>query len=337
MTDASQIRVGVIGLHFGARTHVPAFRRDPRCIVAALAGRTEERTRTVAAELGVPAAYGDWRALLSDAEVDAVSIALPPAEQPAVIAEAARRGIHVFCEKPLAATVQAAAEALDAVRTSSVVHTIDFVFPEILAWRRAQELLRAGAIGAVRHFSYLWQVATLSSRVADSWKNRSDAGGGVVSNFVSHVVFNIEWLLAPMASVDVTRPRDGRSAASCFDAVMYLHNGIHGSVSVATDAYLGAGHRVTVFGDAGTMVLSNQTTDYASGFEVSVGTRAAGQLDVVHRDVGSAGVDGRVAPVGAIASRFLDAIGGTGKASPGLEDGLRVQQWLQRMNDVIAN
>ncbi len=337
MTQARPIRVGVIGLHFGAQVHVPAFRRDARCIVAALAGRTPDRTAAVAAEIGVPGAYGDWRALLSEGAVDAVSIAVPPSEQPAVIIEAARRGIHVFCEKPLASTVDSAAEAVAAIRTSGVVHAIDFIFPEIPAWRRAQELLRAGAIGAVRHFSYVWRIATRSSRVADSWKSRSEEGGGVVLNLVSHVVFNIEWLLGTMASVDVTRPRNGRSAASFFDCVMYLENGIHGSVSVATDAYLGEGHRVTVFGDSGTIVLSNQTTDYASGFEVSVGTRANRHLDVVHRDAGSPGVDGRIAPVGSIAARFLDAIGGSGEAAPGLQDGLRVQRWLQHMNDAIGH
>ena len=54
------IRIGVIGLRFGAQIHVPAFREDPRCIVTAVAGRDQARTDAVASELGVPVAYSDF-------------------------------------------------------------------------------------------------------------------------------------------------------------------------------------------------------------------------------------------------------------------------------------
>ena len=332
MATSELIRVGVVGLRFGAQVHVPAFRADPRCVVAALAGRDTRRTASAAEDLGIQAAYGDWRALLAEGRIDAVSIAVPPTEQPAIIAEAAQLGKHVFCEKPLAASLIAAEQALEAVRGAGVVHAIDFIFPEIPAWQLTRRLLREGAIGSPRSFAYTWRTQTFASRArTDSWKNRNQDGGGAAGNFVSHVVFNIEWLLGDIVSLE-SLPR--RAAAASFaDAVAHLANGVHGSISVSTDAYLGAGHHVEVFGESGSIVLRNTTPDYAEGFEVSVGTRENGRLAVVDRDARSGVTDGRIAPVGRIVGRFLDAIRSEGMVTPNLEHGLRVQRWLQRINN----
>jgi predicted dehydrogenase len=328
------IRVGVVGLRFGARVQVPAFRSDPRCVVTALAGRSLDSTAAVAAELDIPGWYADWRALISEGAIDALGIAVPPPEQPAIIVEAARHGKHVFCEKPLAATVAAAEDAVASVQASGVVHAMDFIFPEIPAWKRLHDLLSSRTIGAVRHFSYVWQVETFASRTkADSWKNRSEEGGGVVANFLSHVIFNLEWLLGPVAGIETVRPRHGRSAGSFCDCIVHLENRIHGTVSVSTDAYLGEGHKLTVFGESGTIVLHNATADYASGFELRVGTREIGRLGLVIRDEAPSGVDGRIAPVGCIAARFLDGIRGDIAPMPNLADGLRIQRWIQKLNN----
>ena len=106
-------------------------------------------------------------------------------------------GKHVFCEKPLAASSRSMPRtALAAVQHAGVVHGIDFIFPEIAAWRHARTLIAEDAIGQVAHFAYTWRVETYASRTnAETWKNRPLEGGGVLGNFVSHVFYNIEWLL----------------------------------------------------------------------------------------------------------------------------------------------
>ena len=334
MTTSEPIRVGVVGLHFGAQVQVPAFRADPRCVVSALAGRDARRTASVAEDLGIPVAYGDWHALLAEGRIDAVAIAVPPAEQPAIIEEAARLGKHVFCEKPLASSVSAAEHALASVQRAGVIHAVDFIFPEIPAWQLTRRLLGERAIGPIHHFSYTWRTQTLASRAkTDSWKNRPRDGGGAVGTFLSHVVFNLEWLLGEIACIESV-PR--RAAASAFvDGVAHLADGVHGSIAISTDAYLGGGHHIEVFGESGTLVLRNSTPDYADGFEVSVGTRENGRLALVGHDAPGGVADGRIAPVGRIVKRFVDAIRGEGEGivTPNLEDGLRVQRWLQRIND----
>jgi predicted dehydrogenase len=326
------VRIGVIGVGFGARVHVPAVRRDPRCVVAAVASRDAARAEAVAAALDIPVVHRDWRALIADPSIDAVSLAVPPADQPGIIIEAARTGKHVFCEKPVGASLDDAEHALDAARRAGIVHAIDFIFPEIAAWQRARDLLRGGVIGAPRRFSYVWRVQTVAARTrADSWKNRPDEGGGACGNFLPHVIFNLEWLLGRLVGLDSV-PRDVDPASFC-DCVAHLAGGIEGSITVETDARVPEGHRLQLVGESGTLMLSNTSSDYAHGFELRVST--GGREEVLERDVCPADGDGRIGPVARIVRRFVDGILEGWPAAPNLEDGVRVQRWLGRINHAV--
>ncbi|HEY4141798.1 MAG TPA: Gfo/Idh/MocA family oxidoreductase, partial [Pseudolabrys sp.] len=99
------IRLGIVGINYGRLVHLPAFRTDPRCEVVALAGSNAERTAEAATAANVPKSYGNWRALLEDKDIDAVSIATMPALQAEIAIEALKRGKPVFAEKPMASTL----------------------------------------------------------------------------------------------------------------------------------------------------------------------------------------------------------------------------------------
>ena len=75
------IRLGIVGSNYGRIVQLPAFRADPRCQVVALAGSDLARTAELARAVGVPKAYGDWRALVEDKDVQAVAIATLPSLQ----------------------------------------------------------------------------------------------------------------------------------------------------------------------------------------------------------------------------------------------------------------
>jgi predicted dehydrogenase len=327
-----RLNIGVVGLRFGADVHVPAFRNDARCEVSGIAGRDPATVADVARRLGVPRPFEDWRALVDAPDIDAVGIAVPPAAQPPIIVYAAEHGKHVFCEKPVAATVEDARSALAAVERSGVVHGIDFIFPEIAAWRRAQALLAAGAIGRIAHFAYTWRVETYASRTnADTWKSRPTEGGGALGNFVSHAFYNIEWLFGPIRRIPMFAcpkgPRTGRAVDGIVD-VEGVDGNVSGNLSVCTDAFLGSGHRIEIYGEGGTLTLHNPTPDYASGFHLTLGSRAMSAPAAMTDAETDSGPDGRLAPVSRLVRRFVDAIESGQQTTPNLSHGVRVQELL---------
>lgn len=320
------VRVGIVGAGFGQRVHVPAFRADSRCEVVAICATTLEHAMMAAQKAGGEAQpFGNFRDML--AKVDAISIAAPPAVQPELIIEAARAGKHVFCEKPLAAEEKDAARALEAVQRAGVVHAIDFIFPEIGAWKRAQAILKEGQLGKLRHAALTWRIETYAfARGLDSWKARSSDGGGAVGNFMSHSFYYLEWLLGPVTGL-ASHLTSGASGDARVFAWLETAAGCSVTVSIANDAFRGPGHGLEIYGDQGTLFLSNPTNDYVNGFTLSVAKRDSPTVWTAAADDFST-PDGRIGAVNAIARRFLDGVLSGTQVKPNLADGVRVQHLI---------
>jgi predicted dehydrogenase len=327
------ISVGIVGIGYGQHVLAPAFAADARCQVVAICAHTADRAEAVARRLGIPRALGDWRALVADPEIDVVAIAVPPALQAPLVLAAAAEGKAVFCEKPVAPTVSQARAMLRAVEDAGVVHAVDFLFPEIPAWKRALQIIRGGELGTLRQIDLSWKVETYTHRTrSDSWKLRIGEGGGTLNNFVSHCLYYLEWLFGPIVKVAARLASDGGPGDARVDAWLEWKGGLCGSLSVAANAFLGPGHRLDVYGEHGTLVLENRSADHASGFQLRVGTRQSPALTPVFCEYpGGVTGDGRVAATGAIVRRFLDAGMTGGVLEPNLADGLRVQQWIERI------
>ena len=107
------------------------------------------------------------------------------------------------------------------------------------------------------HFAYTWRVETYASRTnAETWKNRPLDGGGVLGNFVSHVFYNIEWLLGRIDGFDgMVCPQGRRSGRAVRRRGAIGERGRRKPFGQCTDAFLGSGHLLEVYGDKGTLVL----------------------------------------------------------------------------------
>jgi predicted dehydrogenase len=173
-----------------------------------------------------------------------------------------------------------------------------------------------------------WHVQTRATTPGTTtWKNEPKHGGGALNGFASHAVHALEWLAGPVTRVLArVAPLSTTEAERRVDALFELRSGATASLSIATDATLGTGHRIEVYGDDGALVLENRSRDYARNFTLSFGTRATDRLDLVDAgDFDADGADGRVAAVRAVVGRFVDAIATKGIATPSLLHGARAQ------------
>jgi predicted dehydrogenase len=333
LTDGS-LRVGVIGIGFGQRVHVPAFRAQRRCHVAAICASTPERAARAAERLGIERSSGDWRRLVDDPTLDAVSIATPPALQPEIASAAIEAGKAVFCEKPVATSEDAAWRLLDAAERCGVAHVVDFELPETQEFGRAREIVASGGIGALRHAVVSWHVETYAARMglASSWKTRRADGGGVLLSFTSHSLHYLEWLLGPIRSVLATLfPSEPEAPGDAVCVLcLVLASGAPVSVAISSNAFLGSGHRIELYGEGGTLVLDNRTSDHARGFRLDYAARGASGLQTIcpPREADGPDDDGRIEAVSRLVGRFVDWIDGGEPCTPSLREGARVQALL---------
>jgi len=332
--ESGVTRLGIIGCNYGRTVQLPAFRADARCRVVALAGSDVTRTRELAEAAQVAKAYGDWRALVEDEDVDAIAIATPPALQTEIALAALKRGKPVFAEKPLARTLADAQAMQRAAEASGRPTMVDFNFPEIAAWHRAKALLDDGAVGALRHVAVHWHIENRSTALRlRNWKTLSGDGGGVLGNFVSHCFYYVEWFCGPIAhlSAQLSGLPGAADLQTTVAMTIEFAGGPVGSLSMSCASYLGSGHRIEFYGEDGTLVRPNPGTDYMRGFRLYHTRRPASALaEIAVDDPVDAGYpDGRIAPVSRLARRFLDAAEGGGIAEPSFAAGYRVQQLIE--------
>jgi predicted dehydrogenase len=165
-----------------------------------------------AREVGARRWYGEWRALVGDADLHAVYIATPVhvhAEQAIAAAEA---GKHVLCEKPMAMTSAECDRMLAACRANGVRLGVAYYRRFYPAVRRVKAIIDAGEIGApavaqMNAFEYFDPPADHPR----AWLLRpSIAGGGPMMDFGCH---RIE-VLMHLFGCDV-RQAAGRDGERC--------------------------------------------------------------------------------------------------------------------------
>jgi predicted dehydrogenase len=173
-----QVRYAVVGLgHIAQVAMLPAFahaRRNSR--VVALVSDDAEKRRTVGRKYRVDQTYtyDEYEACLE--EVDAVYIALPNSMHAEYTIRAARAGVHVLCEKPMAVTADECQEMIDACREHRAKLMIAYRlhFEEInLA---VIDLVRKGRIGAPKFFNSSFSMTVRDNNI----RTEKELGGGTL-------------------------------------------------------------------------------------------------------------------------------------------------------------
>ena len=122
----ASIKAGVIGLGFIGPAHVEALRRLGDVEVIAIAGARPGTAKAKAARLGVPRAYGNWRDLVADPDVQVVHNCTPNFLHYEINMAVISAGKAIVSEKPLAMDAQEAAKLLRAVKEAGVIHAVCF-------------------------------------------------------------------------------------------------------------------------------------------------------------------------------------------------------------------
>ena len=327
------LQVGVIGCGFGRSVQIPALQRDARVRVVAVAGQHLASAEAAAREYSLPLAFEGWEDLIDSPEVAAVVIAAPPAVQHQAARHALTRGKPVMVEKPMAASLADARELAELADRTALPAMIDFNFTEIAAFRTAHAILTAGGIGRLRHVAVTWNVESRVNAAGwEHWKASRADGGGALFNFVSHSLHYLEWFAGPVARLSsrLSRmPGDQRSGDTFVALALDFANGAAGALTMGAASYQGLGHRIEFYGEDGTLILDNSTSDYMRGFTLSH-ARRPGPLTALDlgTDSDDNGADSRLLPTMGLNRRFVDWIIDGTSARPNFADGLRVQHLI---------
>lgn len=172
-----KIKVGLIGGGFIGRIHAEALRRLGYVEVLALAEVNQELAEERAEELSIPNAYGDYRDLLKNREIESVHVLTPNKCHFSMSKECVEAGKNVVCEKPVAMNSNESSELLKLAREKGVVHCLCHNMRYYPLVKQAREMVKGGEIGNIRliHGHYLQDWLFLETDY--NWRLEAAVGG----------------------------------------------------------------------------------------------------------------------------------------------------------------
>jgi xylose dehydrogenase (NAD/NADP) len=196
MTEA--IKWGVMGNATIARVCViPAIQKSSNGSVRALATRTPLQAKEVAADNQIDRIYDSYDALLADAAIDVIYIALPNHLHHPWSLKALKSGKHVLCEKPLACS------AKEAMEMASVSEDCGRYLMEALMYRfhprsrRIKQLVAEGRIGApcLIRSAFCYRMGEADWSNEKNVRLKPEMGGGALLDVGCYCVSVARWFL----------------------------------------------------------------------------------------------------------------------------------------------
>jgi len=175
----SPIRYGVVGLgHIAQVAVLPAFAHAAHSELTALISDDNTKLRELSRRYRVPHTYSyeEYDRCLREGHIDAVYLALPNSLHCEYATRAARAGIHVLCEKPMAVTESECRQMIHAARQAKVKLMVAYRLHLERANVKAVDIVRSGKLGKLRMFNSTF---TMQVRPGDIRTQRSMGGGSL--------------------------------------------------------------------------------------------------------------------------------------------------------------
>jgi predicted dehydrogenase len=205
-----KLNVAMIGYKFMGRAHSNAWRQVGRFfdvpyepVMKVVCGRHEEEVRRAADALGWAEHATSWEETVARKDIDIIDICTPGDSHMPIAVAAAEAKKVVFCEKPLANTLDEAEKMHDAVQRNGVIHMLCHNYRRVPAVALARQLIDEGTIGQIYHYrgTYLqdWIVDPEFPRV---WRlEKKSAGSGALGDIASHSLDLARYLVGEITEV----------------------------------------------------------------------------------------------------------------------------------------
>jgi predicted dehydrogenase len=256
------LRFGIVGCGVISSHHADAILTVDGAEITAVSDVSEERAASFAEKYGIKKYYTDYRKLVKDNEVDAVSICTPSGLHSEQVIFAANAGKNIFCEKPIGITREQLDGIVSAVRKNGVKLGCAFqmrTHPDSIAVKEAFDSGKFGRlILADVYMKYYRSQAYYSSA---SWRGTwALDGGGALMNQCIHGIDLLLWIAGDVESVFARAAAQSRNieVEDTAVAVLKYKNGAFGVLEGTTSVYPGQDTRLELHGENGTIIFGDE-------------------------------------------------------------------------------
>lgn len=182
------IKVGMIGAGQIASFNCEAIQAHRQAEVVAIADPSLERAKALQEKYALPHAYESATEMMADADIDAVSIAVPNAFHASYAIAALQAGKHVMLDKPFALNMAEALSVAEAAKTSRKIFTVAMNMRFREDPQRAKVLIDQNLIGHPYHAKAYWFRRSGIPKLGTWFGQKKLSGGGVLLDIGVHLL-----------------------------------------------------------------------------------------------------------------------------------------------------
>lgn len=207
----TSLGVAVVGFGWMGRVHTQAYARVPhhfpqlalRPRLVTVAEDVPGRAEQAAEQFGFDSTTRDWREVVADPRVQAVSITAPNFLHREIGVAMAEAGKHIWIEKPVGLSTADSSAVADAVAKAGVQGAVGFNYRNAPAVEASRDLIASGELGTVTHIRVrLFSDYAAHPDGALTWRYELERGGhGVLGDLASHGADLARFLLGDITSL----------------------------------------------------------------------------------------------------------------------------------------
>jgi len=261
-------KFGIIGAGLIADFHAKAIESLENASLAGVCGTNQEKTIKLAEKYKCKA-YKNHSEILDSEEIDIVTIATPSGAHMEPAVEAAKKGKHVLCEKPLEVSLERMDKMIEAHAKAGTYLGGIFNFRYDATTEIIKKAVDSGRLGTITYAAVYvpwWRTDDYYEGWHGTWELD---GGGALMNQSIHMIDLLQYMMGPVEQVGAFTSKQGHPQIETEDAgvsILQFENKALGIIYGTTASWPGQNRRMEIMGTKGTIILvedSLQTWEFA--------------------------------------------------------------------------
>lgn len=191
----NKLRVAVIATGFTGLQHVEAVRRIPNTEIVALVDSNLEQLRAKADRLGVEQIFTDYKEMIDVVKPDVVHNCTPNGMHYEINKYVISKGIHIYCEKPLATELEQGIELTQLAKSAQVAAGVNYNYRNNAMVQEMRARIVSGEFGKVFHITGQYAQDWLMYETDFNWRLDLKDGGKsrAIADIGSHWFDTAQW------------------------------------------------------------------------------------------------------------------------------------------------
>jgi glucose-fructose oxidoreductase len=209
-----KLGVALVGLgYYSTDLLAPALQQTKECYLAGIVTGTPSKAESWKKQYNIPDKniynYQNFDTIANNPDIDVVYVVLPPSMHREYVVRAANAGKHVWCEKPMAISVQECQEMIDMCKKNKRSLAIGYRLHHEPNTQEYQRIVNKNLLGKVQKLNC---AAGYRDDRTNHWKQKKEMGGGVMYDMGVYAIqgarlgTGMEPLKVVSAKTSTTRP-----------------------------------------------------------------------------------------------------------------------------------